>query len=138
MKYVVKKRNKVLQVIDITYPFKGYKFKPKSVDINSIIVVQDKLINSILSAKINIMFTRLLMIVNDAFDSDDNPSGTQIALDEIALVKNTILNKYHKFLKSEKEELYLKKLALIEEEMMDKIYQYQISYNHVEKVGKSR
>ena len=136
MKYVVKKRNKILQVIEIDYPIKGYKFKPKSDVIKSINVVQDKLINSILIAKINEMFTRLLMIVNDAFNSDDNPTGTAIALDEISMVRSTLSNKYHKYLSEEKESLYLKKLDLIEEEMKVKLYQYQNVYK--EEKGRGR
>ena len=136
MKYVIKKRNKVLEIIEASFPIKGYKFKPKSGEIKVINVVDEKLVNSILSVKINSMFTRLLMIVNNAFDSDDNPTGTAIALDEIAFVKSSILNRYHKFLKKEKEELYLKKLSLIEEEMVNKLYQYQEFYE--DKRGKGR
>ncbi|MBR1417050.1 MAG: hypothetical protein IJ572_04460 [Bacilli bacterium] len=138
MKYIIKKRNKVLEIVDINYPLKGYKFTPKNEEVKSITVTDDKLIDKILTIKINNIFTRLLMIVNDAFNSDDNPSGVVIALDEIELVKGIILNKYHKFLKKEKEELYLKKLLLIEEEMRFKYYSLQESYNIVENKGKSR
>ena len=125
MKYVVKKRNKIYDVLELEYPIKGYKFNSKSEDIKSITLVDDKLISKVLDIKINTMFTRLLMIVNDAFNSDDNPSGTAIALDEIALVRSTILTKYHKLLDEKKEELYLKKLALLEQEMFDKMVVHQ-------------
>ena len=138
MKYVIKKRNKVLEIIDIDYPFKGYKFKPKSETIKGITIVDEKLINAILTAKINDMFTRLLMIVNDAFNSDDNPSGVGIALDEISMVKESIKIKYAKFLDEKKEELYLKKLALIEEEMKYKYYAYEMQTVKKEEKGKSR
>ena len=136
MKYVIKKRNKVLEIIEASYPIKGYKFNPKNDMVKSITVSDEKMINKILSAKIDAMFTKLLMIFNDAFNSDDNPAGSIITLDEIAFVRSTILNKYHKFLKKEKEELYLKKLSLIEEEILNKTYQYQQVYK--EEKGKGR
>ena len=136
MKYAIKKRNKVYDVIEIEYPFKGFKFKTKNEDIDSINVINEKMIDSVLTNKINKMFNRLLMIVNDAFNSDDNPEGTTIALDEIEMVRNYINNKYAKYLKKEKEELYLKKLELIEEEMRFKYYTYQDKL--VEDKGKNR
>jgi hypothetical protein len=136
MKYVVKKRNKIYDVLELEYPIKGYKFNSKSEDIKSITLVDAKLISKVLDIKINTMFTRLLMIVNDAFNSDDNPSGTAIALDEIALVRSTILTKYHKLLDEKKEELYLKKLALLEQEMFDKMVVYQ--YDNYKTSGKGR
>ena len=128
MKYVIRKRNKVYKIVDIS-PYKGFNFKTKNNDISSINIEDEKLIDKLLTNKINNMFTRLLMIVNDAFNSDDNPAGTSIALDEIAMVRNYINNKCAKHLNKEKEELYLKKLDLIEEEMRVKYYSYQESYN---------
>lgn len=136
MKYVLKKRNKSFKVIKSDYPFKGFKFKPNNDLIKAINILDDKLINIILSSKINTMFTRLLMIVNDAFNSDDNPDGASIALDEITMVRNAITNKYEKFLKKEKQELYLKKLDLVEEEMRFKYYTMQNNYK--EEKGKGR
>ena len=135
MKYKVKKKNKVFEVLEIS-PLKGYKFTPKNKDIKNITLINDKLINKVLTIKIESMFKRLLMIVNDAFNSDDNPDGTAIALDEILMVKNNIKNKYAKFLKEEKELLYLKKLGLLEEEMMMKMYSYQNMVS--QRQGKSR
>ena len=136
MKYVVKKKNKVFNVIEIDYPIKGYKFNTKNSDIKSITLVHSKLINKVLDIKINEMFARLLMIVNDAFNSDDNPSGTVIALDEIAMVRHTIISKYQNLLDEKKEELYLKKLALLEQEMQDKLLYYQ--YSNLQTSSKSR
>ncbi len=136
MKYVVKKKTKVFEVSDLEYPINGYKFNPKSNDVKSITLVNSKLINKVLDIKINNLFARLLMIVNDAFNSDDNPSGTVIALDEISMVRNTIISKYHKLLDERKEEMYLKKLALLEAEMQDKLFYYQ--YSNIQTSNKSR
>ena len=136
MKYVIKKRNKIYDVLELTYPVKGYKFNSKSESIKSITLVDNKMVNKVVDKKINMMFQRLLMIVNDAFNSDDNPTGTAIALDEIALVRSTILNKYHKLLDEKKEELYLKKLSLLEQEMYDKMVIYQ--YDNYKTSNKSR
>lgn len=136
MKYVIKKRNKIYEVVELEYPFKGFKFKTKNDDIKGITLINKKMINKVLTTKINNLFTRLLMIVNDAFNSDDNPAGTSIALDEIAMVRNYINNKYAKYLEKEKEQLYIKKLDLLEEEMQFKLLNFQ--HNYVSKEGKSR
>lgn len=117
MKYIIKKKNKFVKIADKELNFKGYKFKPKKSNIKSVVVLSPKLIHVVLNTKINEMFTRLLMIVNDAFNSDDNPAGVAIALDEIEMVRGIIRNKYAKYLTKEKLYLYLKKLELIEEEM---------------------
>ncbi len=136
MKYVVKKRNKIYEVLELDYPVKGYKFKSKNEDIKSITLVDTIMISKVVDKKINMMFQRLLMIVNDAFNSDDNPSGTAIALDEIAFVRSTILNKYHKLLNDKKEGLYLTKLSLLEQEMFDKMLVNQLDNYKVS--GKGR
>jgi len=135
MKYVIKKRNKVYEIID-NNPVKGFKFKTKNDDIKSITIENNKMIDKVITNKINSMFTRLLMIVNDAFNSDDNPQGTSIALDEIEMIRTQINIKYSKYLNEEKELLYLKKLELLEEEMKFKYYNYQNFYT--DNKGKGR
>ena len=136
MKYTIKKRNKIYEIIDTQYPFKGFKFKTNNNEILDITIINEKMIDNILTRKINKMFMKLLMIVNDAFNSDDNPEGSSIALDEISMVRNYINNKYAKYLNEEKQVLYLKKLNLIEEEMRFKYYSYQD--NLYENKGKGR
>ena len=135
MKYVIKKRNKVYEILD-TNSSKGFKFKTKNDDIKSITIENNKMIDKVITNKINDMFTRVLMIVNDAFNSDDNPQGTAVALDEISMIRTQINIKYAKYLSEEKELLYLKKLDLLEEEMKYKYYNYQNYY--VENKGKGR
>lgn len=137
MKYVVKKRNKIYEVLDISYPFKGYKFNSKSNNISSITIINKKLIDKVLNIKITNMIKKAIMLVNEAFNSDDDETGTMIALDEILMVKNAIKNKYNKYLSKEKQSLYLKKLDLIEEEMKEKVYMYQVKY-FMESSGKKR
>lgn len=127
MRYVVKKKNKIFDVINLEYPIKGYKFNSKSEEVKSITLVNPKLINKVVDIKVNTMLNRLLMIVNDAFNSDDNPTGVTIALDEIRMVKTAIYNKYNKLLDDRKKELYLRKISLLEQEMQDKLYFYQVS-----------
>lgn len=138
MKYVVKKRNKIFDVENID-DLKGLKFKPKWEKVKSINVIDDKLMSEIASGKVNVMFKRLLMIVNNAFDDDSNPEGTAIALDEIAFLKSQLLNKYNRYLSKQKQELFMKKLLLLEEEMQMKMIMYQTSYiNSYSNTGKSR
>ena len=138
MKYVVKKRNKIFDVESIT-DLKGLKFKPKWEKVKSINVIDEKLMGEIASGKVNSMFKKLLMIVNNAFDDDETGEGTSIALDEISYVKSQLLNKYNRYLSKEKQELFMKKLLLLEEEMQMKMIMLQTSYvNNYTNTGKSR
>ena len=89
MKYAIKKRNKVYDVIEIEYPFKGFKFKTKNEDIDSINVINEKMIDSVLTNKINKMFNRLLMIVNDAFNSDSLPKNIVKLISKILDIKDS-------------------------------------------------
>ena len=129
MKYVIKKRNKTFKVKKFDLPFKGYKFKPKITNVKNIIVIDNKLQEKIILKKINTMFTRLLMIVNDILSSDDeNPSGVVIALDEISLIRGQLITKYNKYLSEIKIALYLKKLGLIQGEVEMKLYSMKEKY----------
>jgi hypothetical protein len=108
----------------------GYKFKPKStngkyIKVNEVTVVDRVMIDKILSMKFDKSFKQLvalaLRVIND--DNADDAEA-EIVLDEVELVRQILLNRYQKFLSHEKEQLFLKKLRIIENEI--RVKQVQI------------
>jgi len=98
----------------------GYKFKPKVqkdkyIKVNEVTIVDRKMIDQILSVKFDKSFKRVvamaLAVINDE-ESDE--TACEVVLDEVELVRQVLLNRYQKFLNYEKEQLFLKKLRLIE------------------------
>ena len=76
------------------------------------------MINEILTIKSNRRFKKLLTLVSAVLnDTDATDADTALALDEVQLVKEILLNRYQRFLNQEKEELFLKKLRVLENEL---------------------
>ena len=98
----------------------GYVFKPKAksesyIKVKEVKIVDPKMIDKILTMKFDKLFKQVvamaLTVINDDDATDDD---AQIVLDEVELVREILLNRYQKFLNYEKEQLFLKKLRLIE------------------------
>lgn len=108
----------------LTLPdFKGYTFKPRQINdsylnVKEVTIINDYLIDRILTMKFDKSFKRLvslaLRVIND---EDADESDTEIVFGEVELVREILLNRYQKFLSYEKEQLLLKKVRLIENEL---------------------
>lgn len=114
----------------------GYKFKPKQkndtyVSVNEVTIINKEMIDKILSLKFEKSFKKLvnmaMYVINDEDETDETAAA--VVLDEVELVRQVLLNRYQKFLNHEKEELFLKKLRVIENEM--RIKQIQIKQKAV-------
>lgn len=121
--YLIKKKSNHLRFISIPV-FNGYSFKPKLnsdkyIVVSEVIIINRQMIDDILTIKFEKNFKRLvalaLNVINDEDETDD--SKASIVLGEIELVRGILLNRYQKFLNHQKEELFLQKLRLIENEM---------------------
>lgn len=127
MAYLIKKNKKTNEIIYMEYDLHGYKFSPKSkkeayLDVKEVTVINPEFIDSILSIKFNKIFNKLFNKVVDVLNDDDaSESDTMMVLGEVELLRGILLNKYQNFLKFEKEELFLKKLRLLENELKVKI-----------------
>ena len=108
--------------------------------VSHITVVNPRMIDSILSVKFNKRFNKLLKYINYLLNSDDSDSGNiAIALNEVALLRGILLNRYQKFLNQEKEELFLRKLRIVENELRLKEVMILVNENsYDEEKGKSR
>ena len=101
----------------------GYTFKPKQgkgnyIKVNEVKIVDKVMIEKILSMKFDNSFKQLvalaLRVINDEEADDDT---AMIVLDEVELVRQILLERYHKYISKEKEQLFLKKLRIIENEI---------------------
>ena len=101
----------------------GYTFKPKPgkgnyIKVNEVKIVDKVMIEKILSMKFDKSFKQLvalaLRVIND---EDADETAAELVLDEVELVRQILLERYHKFINREKEKLFLKKLRIIENEM---------------------
>lgn len=101
----------------------GYTFKPKQgkgnyIKVNEVKIIDKVMIEKILSMKFDKAFKQLvalaLRVIND---EDADETAAELVLDEVELVRQILLERYHKFISHEKEQLFLKKLRIIENEM---------------------
>lgn len=122
--YLIKKENKTNQIKSMEQ-FHGYTFSPKKkegekryIDVNEVTVYDSNMIDTILTTKFNRTFTKLLAMIQQVLDDDEaTTSQTELCLDEVELVRQILLNKYEEFLNHEKEQLFLKKLRIVENEL---------------------
>lgn len=105
------------------HEIEGYKFKPKLnkdgyISVSEVTIVDKVMIDKILTIKFNKNFKKLVNIAMKVINDDDSTDDdVRIVLDEVELVREILLNKYQKFISYEKEQLFLKKLRLIENEL---------------------
>ena len=122
MAYILKQNGDKKESFSGDIDFTGYKFNSKRskniIKVSNVTVVDPKMINEILTIKFNRRFKKLLTLVSAVLnDTDATDADTALALDEVQLVKEILLNRYQKFLNQEKEELFLKKLRVLENEL---------------------
>lgn len=123
--YLVNKDHQDNSVVSIK-ELDGYVFRPRPghgnyINVNEVKIVDRVMIDKILSMKFNKSFKQLvslaLKVINDESDSSETDEACTMVLGEVELVREVLLNKYQKFLSYEKEQLFLKKLRLIENEL---------------------
>lgn len=123
--YKVAKINNNTNILSID-EFDGYNFSPKDnksnpIKVTKVTIVDKKMIDKILSMKFEKYFRRLaalaLRVIEDDDSSDD---AADIVLDEAELVKEILENRYKKYLNHEKEQLFLKKIKIIENQLQMK------------------
>lgn len=122
--YLIKKDKKTNQIMYMEYDLHGYKFNPKNnnrnafIEIKEVTIYNQKMIDNVLTTKINKNFKRIiamsLKVINDD-DATDNDAI--ICLGEIDLIRAIINTKYQTYIDMEKQKAFLKKLLVIENEL---------------------
>ncbi len=145
MHYLIVRNEEVKGLDSFNYNNFGYEFKPlhrndNFLRVSRINVLSSTMIDHILSVKFDSLFKKIYCHVISVVGDDDSTDGdVALVLDEIARLKNIVLNKYDRFLSKKKKEFLLKKIQLLENEAKVKEIMVK-SLNSVEKetLGKSR
>ena len=119
--YKIDKDNKYQSVVQIR-DLDGYDFRPRNkvnqVTVIKVTIVDNLMIDKILTIKFDKTFRRLIALAMRVLNDDDaSDDDVRIVLDEEKLIKEILQNRYAKYIRHEKEVLFLKKLKVIENEM---------------------
>lgn len=124
--YLINKSHQDESVVSIR-ELEGYQFKPRTtkdsyIKVNQVTIVDRVMIDKILTMKFNKSFKKVVALALQVINDEDSDEGNvAIVLGEVELVREILLNRYQKFLSYEKEQLFLKKLRLIENELRMKM-----------------
>lgn len=130
--FVIKKLDSELEIVSMDYNFQGFVYKtrksPKYLDITEVIIVNPEIISSLICYNFNKKYKKIIeLYLNTIDNSDDTAEGNfLLALDEVARLKNIIINKYCQFLKKKEQENFLKRLKILENEIRVKIIDIKI------------
>jgi hypothetical protein len=124
--YKVAKNNNNVNISSLD-KLDGYDFSPRDkksniIKVTKVTLVDRKMIDRVLSLKFEKYFRRLATLALKVLEDDDSSddSAADIVLDEAKLVKEILENRYKKFLNYEKEQLFLKKIRIIENQLQMK------------------
>ena len=101
----------------------GYTFRPKVnkgdyIKVKEVTIVDPSMIDKILSQKFDKTFKKIVELAMLVVNNDDADEGDcEIVVDQAELLREILLTRYQKFINYDKEQLFLKKLRLIENEM---------------------
>ena len=117
---------------------KGYSLSKKkvinNVKVSKIVILDSKLIENAINRKINKKIKSLLEILATICEDDENPSsGIKNALNEIERFRRIIMNEFVFYMNNKQLELIEKKLNLVEQEIKQRLYQY----NQIEKITRT-
>jgi len=101
----------------------GYTFRPRVkksdyIKVKEVKIVDPMMIDKILSQKFEKSFRKIIELAMIVINNDDADEGDcEIVIDQAELLREILLTRYQKFINHDKEQLFLKKLRLIENEM---------------------
>ena len=138
--YLYKKGNNI-KIIYIDYDkLKGFNFQPKNnikydgIKVNKMVVIKPSMIEKVLRRKIKIKLDLYLKLIIKFIDDNDGTNSGGIlgeALNDITRYRDIVMNKYRKYLDEKYLKMLLKKIALLEYELKNKLYLLE-QYNDVE------
>ena len=140
--YKIDKDNKYQSVVQIR-DLDGYDFRPRNkvnqVTVSKVTIVDNLMIDKILTIKFDKTFRRLIALAMRVLNDDDaSDDDVRIVLDEEKLIKEILQNRYAKYIRHEKEILFLKKLKVIENEMRMKQIAIKKKAIYLEELEKER
>ena len=132
-KYILIKKSIYKRIISFKYTDSLDITKKKDKErIGVIKFYDDKIIAKVIKKSIDNRFKKLLELIANLEESDDDPSeGLIFCLDETAKFKREIINKYNEFLKKSQIEFINKKIELIEKEVKNKLIAYRLMHSKI-------
>lgn len=128
---IVKEKNKK----EITYfecsKLKGFNMTSKTkniklkdaINVNKMVIINPNFIEKLINKKINNKLKKLIDLLINICDSDEDPSGTlMISLNEIEKFKRELINKYLEYMNKEQIKSLNKKIEILESEVTSRIY----------------
>lgn len=151
MGFTIKRLEGTYELISFNYPVRGFSYplkknKNNTWKIKELIIVNPDIISALISHNFDKKFQKIVELFFSSNDYDEDSTGTSLmmALDEVAHLRTIIINKYKRYLKKEKEEEFLKKLKVLENELRVKIIDFKLIkeqslvHNNIEEKNKSR
>ena len=151
MGFTIKRIEETYELISFNYPVKGFSYplkknKNNTWKIKELIIVNPDIISALISHNFDKKFQKIVELFFSSNDYEEDSTGTSLmmALDEVAHLRTIIINKYKRYLKKEKEEEFLKKLKVLENELRVKIIDFKLIkeqslvHNNIEEKNKSR
>ena len=139
--YLLKRDKKIKEIEYMEYDIDGYKFNPKHKDdapyinVKTVTIHNQKMINYLLTRKFEKKFERLSQIILQFLyqDEDDCDEGDfMILLDEVARLRSVVEIQYKKNLEIEEYHDYITKLTFLDEQVRQKIalitYRNRLNY----------
>lgn len=132
-KYVLIKKSIYKKMV--SYDFNESFSMTKKQDKERIGVIKfydDETIKRAIQRSIDNRFKKLLELIADIEESDEDPSNGYIfCLDEANKFKREMINKYDKFLKKTQIEFINKKIEAIEKELKNKLIAYRLLHSPI-------
>jgi len=132
-KYILLKKSDYKKIISYNFNESFNMNKKKDDERMGIIKFYDEnIINGAIKRSIDNRFKKILELLANIEESDDDPSSSYIfCLDEMAKFKRELVNKYEKFLKKTQLEFINKKIELIEKDIKNKLIAYRLIHSPV-------
>ena len=138
--YYVCKKGDDRQLIYLDYDkLKGFGFSPKNnvkydgIKINKMVIIKPSMIEKVLKRKIKRKLDLYLKLIIRFIESEDSDNGETLreALNDLSRYKNIIDYKYKKYLDEKYLKILLKKIAILEYELNNKLmsigqYEYEV------------
>ena len=137
--YYVCKKGDDRQLIYLDYDkLKGFGFSPKNnvkydgIVVNKMVIIKPSMIEKVLKRKIKRKLDLYLKLIIRFIESEDSDNGETLreALNDLSRYKNIIDYKYRKYLDEKYLKILLKKIAILEYELNNKLmsigqYEYE-------------
>ena len=142
--FVIKKLEKKTYLDFPLINIEGFKYVPTSSNsfknIKNFTVVKPEIINDLIRFSFDKKYKKILEFYLNALNGDEESSDGKLllALDEIARLRNIIIQRYQKVLSRQNLEKLLTKLKILENEIRIKIINFNLIKKNQEVKGKSR